>query len=643
MPIILAIEPDRRQAAHVSAIVRHRVGAELILADTTEAALDAIGSRVPDLVLVPALLSPQDDAALNAALRVIAAAAHVRALTIPVFANGVEHESRGGLLSRWMRGRSDASSDGCDPAVFAEQIKEYLREAAAERAAAVEDELDPLPVARRVVERDQPPAYEPLGVDAFARRPHQPIAVEEFAAHEPLVEEFTAAPPADKAEPIETTEQDPYEYEVRPAADAFAAVAREEEGAAPQPVAAYEPFVFERAEYVAPPAPESFAAPDEPAFEFAFASEPVFAMEPSREIVGAGADPEPADETGEEIDDSEIVIDLTDDIEGISPEPAVEAVFDGEPMGVYTMPSFDDEPFQIGAEFEARPLSQFEEPSVSRFRPDVIVGINANPTRRFDTHARVDAIPPAEPVLEEFLDESEIVEDFAAAAAAPIVDDVAVAASPSASQHMESWPGEQDVPAPVQKRDAGREMTGLRNAWAWPTIEGVNVEPPPLVSLEEFSETLAPAAPVRQPAAAAPAKPAAVAPAKPVAAAPAKPAAAAPEKPSVAAAPKPSPAAPAAKPDHMEWAELVASLRQDIERRRNQPAAAANTAAAPPPAPRQHTPAPHVAEVPRKRKATPVQDEWGFFDPEQCGFAALLAKLDEFSDGAEEKDVRQPS
>jgi hypothetical protein len=28
-------------------------------------------------------------------------------------------------------------------------------------------------------------------------------------------------------------------------------------------------------------------------------------------------------------------------------------------------------------------------------------------------------------------------------------------------------------------------------------------------------------------------------------------------------------------------------------------------------------------------KGKPVQDEWGFFDPEQCGFAALLAKLDE--------------
>src|SRR5256885_5948056 len=183
MPIILAIEPDRRQAAHVSAIVRHRVGAELILADTTEAALDAIGSRVPDLVLVPALLSPQDDAALNAALRVIAAAAHVRALTIPVFGKGVEQESRGGLLSRWMRGRSEAPSEGCDPAVFAEQIKDYMREAAAERAAAIEDDLDPIVVAPPITRRDSPVVDE-----AFA-------TVDEFAAREPIVEEFTAVRP----------------------------------------------------------------------------------------------------------------------------------------------------------------------------------------------------------------------------------------------------------------------------------------------------------------------------------------------------------------------------------------------------------------------------------------------------------------
>ena len=38
------------------------------------------------------------------------------------------------------------------------------------------------------------------------------------------------------------------------------------------------------------------------------------------------------------------------------------------------------------------------------------------------------------------------------------------------------------------------------------------------------------------------------------------------------------------------------------------------------------------AATKRLKKGKPVQDEWGFFDPEQCGFAALLAKLDEITD-----------
>ena len=60
MALILAIEPDRKQAAQLATIVRG-LSAELILVDTTERALDAIGTEVPDLVLVPALLSPTDD------------------------------------------------------------------------------------------------------------------------------------------------------------------------------------------------------------------------------------------------------------------------------------------------------------------------------------------------------------------------------------------------------------------------------------------------------------------------------------------------------------------------------------------------------------------------------------------------------
>jgi hypothetical protein len=134
MPLILAIEPDRRQAAQLSVVVRKRVQAELILVETTERALDAIGNRMPDLVLVPALLSPQDDAALAAALRVIAAAARVQMLTIPVLGTPRPAVSAGGMLSILRRGKTKAAEpDGCDPAVFAEQIASYLERAAQER------------------------------------------------------------------------------------------------------------------------------------------------------------------------------------------------------------------------------------------------------------------------------------------------------------------------------------------------------------------------------------------------------------------------------------------------------------------------------------------------------------------------------
>src|SRR5437660_7975825 len=124
MSLILAVEPDRRQAAHLTHIVRQRVGAELILAETTELALASIGNRIPDLVLVPALLSPQDDAALATALRVIATAAHVQTLTIPVFAAAAPRPRKsGGVLAKLMGDRAHAAvPEGCNPGLFAEQI-----------------------------------------------------------------------------------------------------------------------------------------------------------------------------------------------------------------------------------------------------------------------------------------------------------------------------------------------------------------------------------------------------------------------------------------------------------------------------------------------------------------------------------------
>ncbi len=39
----------------------------------------------------------------------------------------------------------------------------------------------------------------------------------------------------------------------------------------------------------------------------------------------------------------------------------------------------------------------------------------------------------------------------------------------------------------------------------------------------------------------------------------------------------------------------------------------------------------------------PLQDEWGFFDPAQCGFSALLAKLDEITHVASSLPPADPS
>ena len=41
-----------------------------------------------------------------------------------------------------------------------------------------------------------------------------------------------------------------------------------------------------------------------------------------------------------------------------------------------------------------------------------------------------------------------------------------------------------------------------------------------------------------------------------------------------------------------------------------------------------HTASPSMAPRGRAKALKPVQDEWGFFDPDQCGFRALLARLD---------------
>jgi hypothetical protein len=143
-------------------------------------------------------------------------------------------------------------------------------------------------------------------------------------------------------------------------------------------------------------------------------------------------------------------------------------------------------------------------------------------------------------------------------------------------------------------------------------------------------KTAPPPAPDLPPAPAAPRRPLVVAPLPPIAASPPTPVKPEPVviAPQTAAASTPPPAKP-------EWVELIESLRQDVERLRAERTAPAQAAAA-----KKVRKKPAEIPLPPRKHPRPTQDQWGLFDPEQCGFAALLSKLEEITDGQEDRARR---
>lgn len=128
--MIVAIEPDRRRAAQLTGMARAHLHDELLVAPTAAQAVDALNGRVPDVLLTAPLLPSQEEGAIADYLRQLgSAAAHVQTLTIPLLASTSGERDRP-VLSAFRRGKTQrVEAEGCDPAVFAEQITEYLREA----------------------------------------------------------------------------------------------------------------------------------------------------------------------------------------------------------------------------------------------------------------------------------------------------------------------------------------------------------------------------------------------------------------------------------------------------------------------------------------------------------------------------------
>jgi hypothetical protein len=142
MSLILAVQPDRKQAAKIVALARTSLRAEIIVTESADETLTALATRVPDLVLISQLLSPKDDAAITERLRELdAGGVQVQTLVIPMLGSSKRRtpSKQLGLLSRLRISRDKAAApDGCDPEVFATQILEYLERADVERQAQAE-------------------------------------------------------------------------------------------------------------------------------------------------------------------------------------------------------------------------------------------------------------------------------------------------------------------------------------------------------------------------------------------------------------------------------------------------------------------------------------------------------------------------
>ena len=755
MALILAIEPDQRQAAQIAGIARHRLNAELILADTTERALDAIADRVPDLVLIPALLSPQDDASLAAALRVIAAAANVRTLTIPVLASAAPREARRTILGRWRRARESPTPDGCDPAVFAEQIATYLAEAVAERAtfepeppidrpaAATASVADSFfePAVSAILDRAAPSIFEPgpaAIVEPMPSALFEPIA----SAIEPPVFVFQPAVAAVEhagdpdvfARPISTyvaeavTEHSVFEpapaiaerffepapavanfvFEPAAAVEATPIIAASVEEQLVEPAPAVADFVFEPAAIVeatpiiAASVEEQLVEPAPAVADFVF--EPAAIVE-ATPIIAASVEEqivEPAPAVADFVFEPAAIVEATPLIAAsveeqlVEPAPAV-ADFVVEPAAtveatpiiaasveeqlVEPAPAVADFVFEPAATVEATPIANasieeqltesaadfadfvFEPAAAVEATPIVAASVDEELTESaadfadfvFEPAATVEATPIAAASVEEELTESTAdFADFLFEPAAAV--EATILAFPPAFSQVEA-------PAASAVPDASDETAFVVEVSAQ-TLEDVDFDVAEIIEIDLSDETLGQVAdeepvfelsmddggdefaieeprPIHVPLSlvSAPAE---------MDTAPELFADAEIEQPqdtsdfelwmplSVGATriwptiegvasefvdlsivPAAAPAAP--KSEHPEWTELIASLRQDMERRRDPVA-----------------PTPITRVVPR-RKSKPVQDEWGFFDPQQCGFAALLAKLDEITEASDEQ------
>jgi hypothetical protein len=126
---VLAIEADPRQASALRHIVCDLLKSRLTLVDSIAAAVHAMSAETPDLILLPPIISPGDEAELLRAIRRLPSAANVEMHVTPMLESPAQtahaaDRSRGGR-------RAGAAPAADDPELraFTEQVSSSLERA----------------------------------------------------------------------------------------------------------------------------------------------------------------------------------------------------------------------------------------------------------------------------------------------------------------------------------------------------------------------------------------------------------------------------------------------------------------------------------------------------------------------------------
>ena len=81
---ILVLEPDFERGGRLKQLIGERVDAEVVVVRSARAAIAAMSSQVPDVILTSVLLPPPDDAQLRAHLEQLDTASDPPVLMLPL-------------------------------------------------------------------------------------------------------------------------------------------------------------------------------------------------------------------------------------------------------------------------------------------------------------------------------------------------------------------------------------------------------------------------------------------------------------------------------------------------------------------------------------------------------------------------------